>query len=449
MDEASIKRVMPHSIESEQAVIGSMLTDRLAIDIASEILTQDDFYGKQYGIIFTAMVSLNNEKKSVDPVTLQDRLREMDVPEEIKSMEFLKDVLNVNYLSANIRQYCESVKNRALARKLIRITDGIQNRCYESKENINSIFETTEKEVFELVQRRNTGDYKPINQAVLETLKEINEASKRKGDVTGIASGFTDLDYLTAGFKESEFILIAARPAMGKTAFVLNIADYVCFKNNQAAVIFSLEMSESMLVKRLISQESNVDSQHIRTGNLQDHEWDAIMEASAKIADSNLIIDTTPAISIGELMSKCRKYKLEKDIQIIFIDYLQLMTSGTRNESRQQEVSTISRQLKALARELHVPVVALSQLSRQVEQRENHRPVLSDLRESGAIEQDADVVMFLYRDEYYNKDTEKKNIGEVIIAKQRSGSLGTVELVWLGQYTRFVNKEKSGRRDNY
>lgn len=449
MDEASIRRVMPHSIEQEQAVIGSMLTDANAIDVASGLLTKEDFYGKQYGLVFEAMISLNNEKKAVDPVTLQDRLREMDAPEEIKSIEFIRDLINPNYMSANIEQYCNNVKNKSLARKLINITDGIQNKCYEGKESINSIFETTEKEVFDLVQRRNTGDFKRIDQVVLETLNEINEASKRKGDVIGVASGFHDLDYLTAGFKESELILIAARPAMGKTAFVLNIADYVCFKSKQAAVIFSLEMGESQLAQRLIAQESNVDSQHIRTGNLQDHEWDAIMEAGAKIAESKLIIDTTPQISIGELMSKCRKYKLEHDIKIIFIDYLQLMTSGTKNESRQQEISTISRQLKALARELHVPVIALSQLSRQVEQRENHRPVLSDLRESGAIEQDADVVMFLYRDEYYNKDTEKKNIGEVIIAKQRSGSLGTVELVWLGQYTRFVNKEKSGKKDNF
>ena len=304
--------------------------------------------------------------------------------------------------------------------------------------------EKTEKEIFGLLQNRNRmSDFVPIQEIVLNALNDIEEASKTKGRVTGIATGFTDLDYKLTGLHGAELILIAARPAMGKTAFALNIAQYAAFRDNHKVAMFSLEMSKEQLVTRLIASESMVDSQMIRTGELRDSDWDKLIEGAALIGNSKMIIDDT-AISLAEIRSKCRKYKQTYGIELVVIDYLQLMTgSGSRrNESRQQEISEISRALKMLARELDVPIIALSQLSRAVEARQDHKPMLSDLRESGAIEQDADVVMFLYRDEYYNPDTEKKNLAEVIVAKQRNGSTGSVELVWLGQYTKFANKER-------
>lgn len=442
-DEALLKRVLPHSIEAEQSVIGAMIMDREAITIASEIICGDDFYNKQYGVVFDTMVELNDEGRPVDLVTLQDRLREKDVPPEVSSLEFIRDLITAVPTSANIKYYAGIVAEKATLRKLIRLNEEIANTCYIGKENLEVILEDTEKRVFELVQKRNTGDFVPIRQIVMNAMDKIEKASKSSGNVTGIATGFIDLDYRTAGMQPSDLILVAARPSMGKTAFVLNIAQYVAFKLDQTTAIFSLEMSKEQLVNRLFSLESRVDSQHLRTGNLSDAEWEKLIESAGVIGKSNLIIDDTPGISISELRSKCRKYKLEHDLKLIIIDYLQLMSgSGRGSDSRQQEISDISRSLKALARELNVPVVALSQLSRAVEQRPDHRPMLSDLRESGAIEQDADVVMFIYRDDYYNKDTEKKGIAEIIIAKQRNGPIGTVELVWLPDYTKFANLQK-------
>lgn len=442
-EEALLKRVLPHDIDAEQSVIGSMIMDREAITIASEIVTGEDFYGRQYGVVFDVMVELNDEGKPVDPVTLQDRLKEKDVPPEVSSLEFIRDLITAVPTSANVKYYAGIVAEKATLRRLIRLNEEIANTCYTGKESLEVILEDTEKRVFELVQRRNTGDFTPIRQVVMNAMDRIEKASRTKGNVTGIATGFIDLDYRTAGMQPSDLVLIAARPSMGKTAFVLNIAQYVAFKQNQAVAIFSLEMSKEQLVNRLFSLESHVDSQHLRTGNLSDMEWEKLIESAGVIGQSNLIIDDTPGISISELRSKCRKYKLEHNLQMIIIDYLQLMSgSGRGSDSRQQEISDISRSLKALARELNVPVIALSQLSRAVEQRPDHRPMLSDLRESGAIEQDADVVMFIYRDDYYNKDTDRKGIAEIIIAKQRNGPIGTVELVWLPDYTKFANMER-------
>ncbi len=442
-EETLLKRVLPHSMEAEQSVIGAMIMDREAITVASEIISGDDFYGKQYGVLFEAMVELNDEGKPVDLVTLQDRLREKDIPPEASSPEFIRDLITAVPTSANIRYYAGIVAEKSTLRRLIRLNEEIANTCYAGKENLEVILEDTEKRVFELVQKRNTGDFVPIRQVVMNAMDKIEKASKNKGNVTGIATGFIDLDYKTAGLQPSDLVLIAARPSMGKTAFVLNLAQHIAFKLNQTVAIFSLEMSKEQLVNRLFSLESRVDSQHLRTGNLSDMDWEKLIESAGVIGKSNLIIDDTPGISISELRSKCRKYKLEHNLQLIIIDYLQLMSgSGRGSESRQQEISDISRSLKALARELNVPVIALSQLSRAVEQRPDHRPMLSDLRESGAIEQDADVVMFIYRDDYYNKDTEKKGIAEIIIAKQRNGPIGTVELVWLPDYTKFANLQK-------
>ena len=442
-EESLLKRVLPHSIEAEQSVIGSMIMDREAITIASEVICGDDFYGRQYGVLFDAMVELNDEGKPVDLVTLQDRLREKDVPPEVSSLEFIRDLITAVPTSANIKYYANIVAEKSTLRKLIRLNEEIANTCDTGKESLEVILEDTEKRVVEVVQKRRTGEFVPIRQIVMNAMDKIEIASRNDGNVTGIATGFIDLDYRTAGMQPSDLILVAARPSMGKTAFVLNMAQYMAFNQNQTVAIFSLEMSKEQLVNRLFSMESRVDSQHLRTGKLSDAEWEKLIESAGMIGRSNLIIDDTPGISISELRSKCRKYKLEHDLKIIIIDYLQLMSgSGRGSDSRQQEISDISRSLKALARELNVPVVALSQLSRAVEQRPDHRPMLSDLRESGAIEQDADVVMFIYRDDYYNKDTDKKGIAEIIIAKQRNGPIGTVELVWMPDYTKFANIKK-------
>lgn len=443
VEEALLKRILPHSIEAEQSVIGSMIIDREAIVVASEAVTGEDFYSKQYGVLFETMVELNDEGKPVDLVTLQDRLKEKDVPPEVSSLEFVRDLITAVPTSANIKYYANIVAEKSTLRRLIKINEEIANTCYVGKESLDAILEETEKRIFNLVQRRNTDDFVPIRQVVMNAMDRIEKASHNKGNVTGVATGFIDLDYKTAGMQPSDLILIAARPSMGKTAFVLNIAEYVAFRQNQSVAIFSLEMSKEQLVNRLFSMESKVDSQHLRTGNLSDDEWEKLIESAGMIGKSKLIIDDTPGISISELRSKCRRYKLDGQLDMIIIDYLQLMTgSGRSTDSRQQEISDISRSLKALARELNVPVLALSQLSRAVEQRPDHRPMLSDLRESGAIEQDADVVMFIYRDDYYNKDTERKNISEIIIAKQRNGPIGTVELVWLPDFTKFGNLQR-------
>ena len=441
MEEALIKRVMPHSIEAEQSVVGAMLMDKDAILTAAEIVSGQDFYQTAYGVIFDSMVELFNEGKPVDLVTLQERLKEKDVPPEIASLEFVRALVSAVPTSANVKYYAQIVADKSMLRKLIKLNDEISNTCYAGKESLETILETTEKSMFQLLQQRNTGEYVPIRQVVLNALDKIEKASKSKGTVTGIPTGFIDLDYKLSGLQPSDLILVAARPSMGKTAFVLNIAQYVAFKKDRATAIFSLEMSKEQLVNRLFSLESQVDAQALRTGNMKDSDWEKLIEGAGIIGKSKLIIDDTPGISVSELRSKCRKYKLEHGLDLIIIDYLQLMTGsvGKRSESRQQEISEISRSLKGLARELNVPVIALSQLSRAVESRPDKRPMLSDLRESGAIEQDADVVMFIYRDEYYNKDSEYKKQAEIIIAKQRNGPVGTVHLAWLGEYTKFAN----------
>ena len=441
MEEAIIRRTLPHNIEAEQAVIGAMLMDTDAIVAASEIITAEDFYGNQYGILFRAMYDMYSSGKPVDLVTLQERLGAMDIPQELSSLDFIRGLLEAVPTSANVKYYAKIVKEKSTLRKLIKVNEDIANACYVGKEDLETIMADTEKRIFELLQSKEGGDYVPIRQVVINAMEKIEAASKTSGNVTGIPCGFTDLDFKMSGFQPSDLILIAARPSMGKTAFELNIAEYMAFRKNVTVAIFSLEMSKEQLVNRLFALESKVNSQKIRSGDLEDSDWERLIESANIIGNSNLIIDDTPGISITELRSKCRKYKLEHNLGIIIIDYLQLMTAGRHSESRQQEISEISRSLKALARELNVPVVALSQLSRAVEQRPEHRPMLSDLRESGAIEQDADVVMFLYRDDYYNKESDKKGIAEVIIAKQRNGPIGTVELVWMPDYTKFANYE--------
>lgn len=446
IDENVIKRILPHSEEAEQSVIGSMIIDRDAITVASELITGDDFYNKQYGILFETMVELNNAGSPVDLVTLQNKLREKDVPPEVSSLEFVRDLITAVPTSANIKYYANIVVEKSTLRKLIRLNEEIANTCYMGKEDLEVILEETEKKIFRIVQKRNTEDFTPIRQVVMNAMDKIEAASKNDGYVTGIATGFTDLDYRTAGMQPSDLVLIAARPSMGKTAFVLNIAQHVAFKLGLPVAIFSLEMSKEQLINRMFSLESSVDAQKLRTGQLNDQDWERLIESAGVIGRSKLVIDDTPGITVSELRSKCRKLKLEHGLSMIIIDYLQLMSgSGRSSDSRQQEISDISRSLKGIARELNVPVLALSQLSRAVEQRPDHRPMLSDLRESGAIEQDADVVMFIYRDDYYNHDTDKKGISEIIVAKQRNGPIGTVELAWLPEYTKFANLERPKR----
>lgn len=439
LDEKVLKRVMPHNLDAEKAVIGGLFIDPNSIGIISEILQDGSaFYTNVYGIIYDAMLELHKEGRVIDSITVQDKLKEKQVPSVLEDDAFLKDLILSTVTSANIKHYAEIVAEKATLRDLIKVTEEITNSCYQNKESVSELLEETEKKVFKIVQRRNIGDITPIDQVVMESLALIEKAAKTTGDVTGLASGFIDLDKRTAGFQPGNLVLIAARPAMGKTSFVLSLAKNVIINQNKPVVMFSLEMSKTELVNRLLSMDSRVDSQKFKTGQLNDADWESLIESSGNIAKSKLILDDS-STTIGEIRSKCRKLKLERDIQLIIIDYLQLMNGSGKTDSRQQEISEISRALKLLAKELQIPVIALSQLSRQVEARTDHRPMLSDLRESGAIEQDADTVLFIYRDEVYHPDTEKKNVAEIIIAKQRSGPIGTVELTWLSEYTQFAN----------
>ncbi len=443
MDEEIIKSA-PNNIEAEKSVIGSMILDIDAVTVASEMLTQDDFYYSQYGVMFDAMVELVNEGKPVDVITLQEKLKERGVPEAVGGLNVIKDLVGAVPTSANIRHYAEIVRDKAVLRRIIAANDEISKACYLAKDSVEDILADTEKKIFSLVQRGGSSEFVPIKSVALDALKGISKAYQNKGNITGIPTGFTDLDYKLSGLQPSDLILIAARPSMGKTAFVLNIAQHVAIAKHVTTAIFSLEMSKVQLVNRLLSLESGVEAQNIRTGDISDNQWSRLVEGAEVIGRSALIIDDTPGISIGELRSKCRKYKLEQNLGLIIIDYLQLMSGNGKTDSRQQEISDISRSLKSLARELNVPVIALSQLSRAVEKSDDKRPIMSDLRESGAIEQDADVVMFIYREDYYNRDLEpeKRDISEIIIAKQRNGPIGTVKLAWIPKYTKFGNLER-------
>lgn len=442
MDEDFIKKVPPHNLVAEQSVIGSMIMDKDAIVVAAELVIKEDFYDQRYGVLFEAMVELHNGGNPTDLITLQNKLKEMDVPPNISGLEFIRDLVASVPTSANVRYYANIVKEKSVLRQMIRATEGIANECYLDKSSTDDILDKAEKQVFDILQKRNTGEVVSIKDVVVESLESIEAAARNKGSVTGVPTGFYDLDYKTAGLQPSDLVLLAARPSMGKTALALNIAEYVAIKQNIPTVVFSLEMSKDQLVKRIMSMHSRINSQSLRTGDLTDDEWVELVETSRIIGNSNLVIDDTAGISVSEVRSKCRKLKLENNLGLVIIDYLQLMSGTKHAESRQQEISEISRSLKALAREIDAPVVALSQLSRAVEQRPDKRPMLSDLRESGAIEQDADVVMFIYRDDYYNHDSEEKGISEIIIGKQRNGPTGTVKLAWQPEYTNFANLER-------
>lgn len=441
MDEAVVKRVMPHSNEAEQAVIGSMIMDAEAIPVAMEKITADDFYNKQYGSLFKAMIELYNDGKTCDLVTIKTKLEEMDVPSEVVSLDFIRNILEMVPTSANIKQYAQIVYEKSVLRSLIRANEEISNKCYAGNEKLEAILEKTEKDIFGLLQAGNSGDYVPVRQVVLNVFERIEKASQTRGSITGLETGFIKLDHQLSGLQPSDLILIAARPSVGKTAFVLNITETIAVKHKIPVAIFSLEMSSEQLINRVISQHSMVSSQKIRNGELSDSEWANIVESANIIGNSGIIIDDTPGISIGDMRSKCRKFKLEHDIQLVIVDYLQLMTTNGRHSSREQEIAEISRTLKGIARELNVPVIALSQLNRAAETREDRKPIMADLRESGSIEQDADVVMLMSR--YYDRETKTEDRNRIIlnVAKQRNGPVGEVELVWLPQFTKFENAE--------
>ncbi len=444
--ENQIKRIQPQNPEAEQTVIGSMILDNECIPALESIITGEDFYNRQYGILFDTITELYNEGKPVDLLTLQDRLMSKNVPPEVSNLEYIGDLVAAVPLTANAKYYAEIVSDKSLLRRMIHVNEDVAGSCYAARDRVDVILEDAEKKFFEVLSRKKTLDFVPIQEITLAALDKINEAARSKNPITGLPTGFHDLDELLAGLHPSELILIAARPSMGKTALVLNILQNVALRQDSCAVMFSLEMSREMIMNRLLSQESSVDAQRIRTGNLSDEDWDKLLESADTIGRSKLIIDDTPGITVAEMRSKCRKIKLENDLKLIVVDYLQLMSaSGRRIENRQQEITEISRGLKALAREMEVPVIALSQLSRSPDSRADHRPMLSDLRESGSIEQDADVVMFIYRDEYYNKESPAKGITELIVAKQRNGPIDKVELVWLPQYTKFGSVSRDYR----
>lgn len=443
MDESTIvTRALPNSQDAEQAVVAAMIEDPASIEIACEVLTKEDFFHTSYGLIFEAIRTLYEEGTPIDPITIIDRLSTMSAPPEICEPAFLVKLTGDLYTTVNTPVHVKIIKDRSLLRRIIRMNQSIEAECYAADQPIEDVMDHIESDFLSLLQRRGISDYVPISEVVMNALDRISEAAKNQGGLTGIATGFTELDEMMAGLQPSDLILVAARPSMGKTAFALNIAQNVILREDMCTAIFSLEMSKEQLVNRLFALEATIDATRLRTGDLNADQWGGLIEAASSIGKSKLIIDDTPAISVSELRSKCRKYKQENDLKLIMIDYLQLMTSSGRSESRQQEISDISRSLKSLARELNVPVIALSQLNRGVEQRDDKRPMLSDLRDSGAIEQDADVVMFLYRDDYYHKDTAEKNISEVIIAKQRNGPVGTVTLTWLPEFTMFKNRQK-------
>ena len=435
-------KVPPQDIEAEQAVIGSMLTDQDAVSSAIETLKPEDFYREDNKIIYEAILNIYNRAEPIDIITLKAELSSMNKLEAVGGLEYIAVLPDKVPTTANVDRYIKIVEEKSMLRNLIKTANEILSMGYEQTENVEDVMDIAEKKIFDVMQRKSQKGYTAIKDILVESFAKLEELYNQKQHVTGVPTGFIDLDRMTAGLHGSEFILIAARPAMGKSAFVLNIGAYAATRANIPVAIFSLEMSKDQVGNRILCSEALVDSNHVRTGELNDDELSKLAETSGELSQAQIYVDDTPGISVMEIRAKCRQLKLEKNIGLVIIDYLQLIQGSGKTNSREQEIAEISRSLKILAKELDVPVIALSQLSRAVEARPDHRPMLSDLRESGSIEQDADIVMFLYRDDYSNEDSEKKNIAEVIIAKQRAGSTGTVELAWLGQYTKFANLDK-------
>lgn len=442
MDSTAVTRSLPNNLEAEQSVIGAMLFEESVIDEGLENLEESDFYYPQYGIIFSAIRELRTKGETVNFITVSNQLEKNNAAPDIKDVNHLKYLADSVYIPEDIGSFAKVVKEKSLLRQIISKNKEIQEICFNENNTVEEILDLTEKSFLSLLQRRGVKDATPIYEIVNNAMDKIYDAFENKSGLTGLSTGFYDLDSITSGLQNSDMILIAARPSMGKTAFALNIANHVAIRQMESLVVFSLEMSQESLVNRLFSIDAGIDAKSLATGQLEEHEWRQLKESADSIAKSRLIIDESPSITISEIRSKCRKYKQQSDIKLVIIDYLQLIGSTGKQESKQQEVSNISRSLKALARELNVPVIVLSQLNRGPELREDKRPMLSDLRDSGAIEQDADIVMLLYRDEYYNKDQSKeKGISEVIIAKHRNGPTGTIKLKWMDKFTKFQNLE--------
>ena len=440
--DVNVRRVKPNSKKAEEAVLGGLYIDNKEIRAVRDLLPDGSyFYNELYGHIYDAILELGKKGSAIDVLTLSEMLKEKGIPEDVVSEQFIMDIIDKVPTSANVKHYAKIVSDKALMRDLLRVTEDISEDCYRDGEDVNELLEKTEKSVFKVVQRRSVGRITPTADIVMSSLESIDKAARATGSITGLPTGFTDLDHKTAGLQNGNLVLVAARPAMGKTSFVLSIIQNIVVKQKKAALMFSLEMSENELMNRLLSMDSGVDSQKFKTGQLTDADWELLTESGGNLANSKLFLNDS-ATTLSEISSISRKIKAENNIELIVIDYLQLMNSSSRrNDGRQQEISEISRGLKLLAKELGIPIIALSQLSRGVESRTDHRPVLSDLRESGAIEQDADIVMFIYRDEVYNADSEDKGIAEIIIAKHRSGPIGTVKLVWIPEFTQFKNME--------
>ncbi len=436
-------KIPPHDVEAEQAILGCMLTDKDSVIAAIEVLKDNDFYREDNKAIYEAMLSLYGRGEPIDIITVKAELVENGKFDQVGGLEYLAMLPEKVPTTTNVDKYIKIVEEKSLLRNLIKTANEMIAAGYDQTEDVEDIMNIAEKKIFDIMQNKGAKGYTPIKDVLVGTFAELEKLYNQKGYITGVETGFIDLDYKTSGFHKSDLIIIAARPAMGKSAFAINIATHAATNSNTPVVIFNLEMSKEQVANRILCSEAMVDSNKIRTGKIDDNEWIKLANASGRLAEAPIYIDDTPGISIMEIRARCRKLKLERDIGLVVIDYLQLVQgSGKKNASREQEISEISRSLKILAKELDIPVIALSQLSRGAEKRDDKRPMLSDLRESGAIEQDADIVMFLYRDDYYNEDSEKKNIAEVILAKHRGGSTGTVELLWLGNYTKFANIEK-------
>ncbi|NLL31208.1 MAG: replicative DNA helicase [Clostridiales bacterium] len=439
--EGPIMRSLPQSLEAEQSVIGSMIIDKEAISKALEKLNEEDFYRDGHKVIFKAIREMYSEDMAVDLVTLLEYLKSTEKLEKAGGVTYISEISSSVITTANLDSYIKIVEDKSMLRKLIKSSTSIIEESYNKQDKVSEVLDFAQKKIFDIADTKNTSDYESLSTVLERGFLEIERLFNNRGAITGVGSGIRDLDAKTSGFQKGDMVLIAARPSMGKTTFALNIAEHAALVENKSVVIFSLEMSKEQLAYKLLCSEASVDMLKLRTGNLDDDDWERIARATGPLSKAKIFIDDTAGLSVMEMRSKCRKIKMEHGIDLILIDYLQLMSGSAGSESRQQEVSEISRSIKALAKEMQCPVIALSQLSRAPEQRADHRPMLSDLRESGSIEQDADVVMFLYRDEYYNKETEDKGIGECIIAKQRNGPVGTVKMAWIGSHSKFANLE--------
>ena len=434
--DAPVMRSLPQSIEAEQSVIGSMIIDKSAIAQVAEKLTEDDFYRDGHKIIYKAIFEMFRNDMAVDLVTLLEYLKSADQLEKAGGVTYITEVSSSVPTTANLSSYIKIVEEKSILRKLIKASTAIIEDSYNKQGEVEGVLDLAEKKIFDIAEKRSTSDFESLSDVLERGFLEIERLFNNKGQITGVPSGFTDLDAKTSGFQKGDMVLIAARPSMGKTTFALNIAEHAALREGKSVVIFSLEMPKEQLAYKLLCSEANVDMLKLRTGNLDDKDWENIARATGPLSKAKIYIDDTAGVTVMEMRSKCRRLKMEYGIDLILIDYLQLM-SGSSSENRQQEVSEISRSIKALAKEMECPVIALSQLSRAPEQRADHRPMLSDLRESGSIEQDADLVMFLYRDEYYNKETEDKNVAECIVAKHRNGPVGTVKMAFLGALSKF------------